>query len=54
MSQVNDYSFSAFLFSGPRVCLWIDIKHSKNTIRIRIDEFNTLWEILHFLHKLYD
>ena len=35
MSQVYDYSF-LLLFGAPRVCLWIEIRRYKNTIRIRI------------------
>ena len=34
MSQVYDYSF-LLLFGAPRVCLWIEIRRYKNTIRIR-------------------
>ena len=33
MSQVYDYSF-LLLFGAPRVCLWIEIRRYKNTIRI--------------------
>ena len=35
MPQVYDYSF-LLLFGVPRVCLWIEIRRYKNTIRIRI------------------
>ena len=35
MSQVYDYSF-LLLFGAPRVCLWIEIRRYRNTIRIRI------------------
>ena len=33
MSQVNDYSFLLFLHGAPRVCLWMEIKRYKTTIR---------------------
>ena len=38
MSQVNDFSFLLFLFGALRVCLWVEIKHYENTIRIRITQ----------------
>ena len=36
MSEVNDYSSLLFLFGAPRVCLYMEIKCHKNTVRIRI------------------
>ena len=36
MSQVSDYSFVLFLYSAPRVCLLLAIKHYKNILRVRI------------------
>ena len=38
MSQGYDYSF-LLLFGAPRVCLEMEIKRYKNTIRIRINHF---------------
>ena len=34
MSQVNDYRFPVFLFGAPKVCLLMEIKCYKNTIKI--------------------
>ena len=47
MSQVYDYSF-LLLFGAPRVCLWIEIRRYKNTIRIRTILFFTFTAALGF------
>ena len=37
MSRVNDYSSLLFFwFGAPKICLYMEIKHYKNTIRIKI------------------
>ena len=45
MSQVNDYSCLLYLYGLPRACLWMEIKHYKNTVRICFSE-RTPWYFL--------
>ena len=49
ISKANDYSFLLIWFDAPRVCLLMEIKHYKNTIRIRIrGKFVLFYYVLYY------